>query len=218
MRPRLVSALLLVAVALVPLVRADAASLLVSSQRLTTHTAASQVTTTSCTVPADADTYLAEGAPTTNYGTATDLLVRTESLADRRSLVRFDLSSCSIPSGASVRTAVLKLTINTAPTVSRTYLVHRATATWSESTVNWDTRPTVETGPTASAATGTTAGVVQWDVKSDVAAFVAGTATNHGWQLRDQTEDDLVAIQTGFAARENATTASRPALTITYYP
>lgn len=217
-RSRLLLAVFVAAIVLVPLVWGNAASLNLSSQSLTTHTAASTVTAATCTVSPAGDATIAEGAPSTNYGGDAQLLVRSENTLDRRSLVRFDLSSCSIPSGASIRSAAMKLTVTTPPAQSRTYLVHRGTAAWGETTVTWDTQPTVETGATASTATGTTAGVVQWDVKGDVAAFVAGTATNHGWQVRDQTEDAATAVQTEFAAREHTTAANRPSLVITYYP
>ncbi len=211
--------LLLVRVALLPLVRADAASLAVASQRLTALSGASHVPLTTCAVAPAADTHVAEGASTTNYGTSASLLVRSEALANRRALLRFDLSSCSIPSNASIRAAALRLTLASPPAASRTYEVHRATAAWSESAATWSTQPSVAPSPTSSALTGTTAGaVVEWSVKADIEAFVQGTAANEGWQIRDATESEPTAVESEFAAREHTTISSRPVLTVSYYP
>ena len=211
--------LLLAPVALVPLVRADAASLGVATQRLTSHSAASQVPPTTCSLGPAADTYVAEDAGTTNYGTSTSLLVRSEALANRRAFLRFDLSSCSIPSNASIGTAALRLTLTSPPTVSRTYEVHRASAAWTEAAVTWSTQPSVLAPATSSAVTGTTAGaIVEWSVKADVEAFVQGTVTNEGWRISDATESESTARESGFAAREEVTSSSRPVLTVTYYP
>ncbi|MEW6473989.1 MAG: DNRLRE domain-containing protein [Actinomycetota bacterium] len=211
--------LLLASIALVPLVRADAASLAVATQRLTSHRAASQVPPTTCSLAPAADTYVSEDANASNYGTSTSLLVRSAAGANRRAVLRFDLSSCSIPSNASIRTAALRLTLTSPPTVSRTYEVHRASAAWTEDTVTWSTQPSVAAPATSSAVTGMTAGaIVEWSVKADVEAFVQGMVTNEGWRISDATESESTALESGFAAREEATSSSRPILTVTYYP
>ena len=201
------------------LVVGHAATLPVASERLTTHAAASQVAATTCTVAMAADSYVSKLNNASNFGTSDVLAVKsdTTSTDPRRSLVRADLSSCAIPSGAAVQSAQLALTIVTAPTVSRTFGVHRASS-WTEGSVTWDTQPTVAAAATSSTSTGMTAGVtIRWDVKADVAAFVAGTASNDGWLVKDSAESD---VDTGvhFASREHATSSARPSLVITYYP
>lgn len=219
--PGRVTALGLMSLAAVagPLVVGHAATLPVASERLTTHTAAAQVATTTCTVAMAADSYVSKLNNAGNFGTSDVLAVKsdTTSTDPRRSLVRADLSSCAIPSNAAVHSAQLALTVTTAPTVTRTLDVHRATSAWTENGVTWDTRPAIAAA-TSSTTTGTTAGVaISWDVEADVAAFVAGTSPNEGWVVKDRNESD---VDTGvqFASREHASASARPSLVITYYP
>ena len=70
---------------------------------------------------------------------------------------------------------------------------------------------------TASVPTGTTNGVtLQWNVTADVAAFLAGTAPNDGWVVKDVNEG--TGSEFRFASRETGTVASRPQLAITFAP
>jgi hypothetical protein len=50
-------------------------------------------------------------------------------------------------------------------------------------------------------------------VTADVAAFVAGTAPNNGWLVKDANEG--TGTEFVFASRENGTIAKRPRLTVT---
>jgi hypothetical protein len=56
----------------------------------------------------------------------------------------------------------------------------------------------------------------EWDVVADVRAFVAGTATNNGWRIRDAVES--ASGEGRFGTREDATASRRPRLVITNYP
>lgn len=207
---------------------AFAAALPITSQPLTIFTSADTVPVTACTLTAAAaDTYADEGSVLTNFGTATTLHVRSGATQivlatipdNKRSFVRFDLASCSIPASARVASAQLELFLSTAPSSSRTYEAHRVSQSWNETNLNWNNQPTVAASATASAATGTTANVtIAWDVRADVQTFVAGTATNNGWRLKDLTEGANPAIEGRFNSREHATASQRPKLAITYYP
>jgi hypothetical protein len=200
-----------------------AAALAITPERLTIHTAASAVPVSTCTpTTSAADTYAAEGSSGSNFGTATTMHVRSATTLillpdNKRSFVRFDLSSCAIPTGARVLTAQLNLFLSTAPSSSRTYEAHRITQSWGETTLDWGNQPTTAALATSSVATGTTANVTRtWDVVADVRTFVAGTATNHGWRIKDAVES--ASGEGRFSTREHATASQRPRLVITYYP
>jgi hypothetical protein len=204
-----------------------AAALAITPQTLTIFTSADSVPVTTCTRTAAADTYAHEDSSGTNFGTATTLQVRsgvTRVLLltfpdNKRSFVRFDLASCSIPASARVVSAQLNLFLSTAPSLSRTYQAHRVTQSWSETNVDWDNQPTVAASATASAATGIASNVtIGWDVRADTQTFVAGTATNNGWRIKDVTEGADPAHEGRFNSREHGTTSQRPSLVVTYYP
>lgn len=197
----------------------------VTSERLTSLSVPTTATVTTCTQTSSADTYGDELYSGTNYGTAASAYVSsadllTLGLGNRRTFVSFDLSACGIPSNADVRSASLRLHLADAPGSSRTYLVNRVTGSWGETTLTWSNQPSVSSTATASASTGTTDGVTQqWDVSADVSAFVAGTATNHGWRVSDSSESALLLSYTGrFSTKEAATASHHPQLVVTYYP
>jgi hypothetical protein len=198
---------------------AVAASLGVTPARLTVFAAATTVPVTSCRLEAAADTYVDQLSLLSNFGGATTLLVRSSLLQNRRSFVRFDLSTCAIPPTARVMTAVLTLFLATAPSSSRTYVASRVTGAWTEAGLTWASQPAVAGSPTATRATGTTSGVaLTWNVAADVQAFAGGSQTNNGWRLTDSSEDAAAAQQGTLASKESAATAARPTLDITFYP
>jgi hypothetical protein len=197
---------------------AFAATLGISSQRLTTVTKASTVPSSTCNLAnASEDTWVNEGSQNQTNGNATALSVRS-ALSDRRTFVKFDLSSCAIPSTARVTSATLKLFLSIAPPSSRTHQVWRVTSAWSEATLDWNPQPSLAGAATASTATGTTAGVtLSWTVTNDVQTWAQGTA-NHGWRVNDQTEGSVTQQHAEYRSSEFATAAQRPKLDITYYP
>jgi hypothetical protein len=201
---------------------AYAAATPLTSQKLTASSTSSSVAISTCTLPdgggangADRDTHVDEFQVFSNFGTATGMDVQSSTF-DKRSLVSFSLASCSIPATASVRTATLTLFMSAAPAASRTYEVRRVTATWTETGVNWSNQPAVAGSATATFATGTTTGARTASVLADVQAFVAGTQTNYGWRIGDQTEG--ASGSSTFSTAEHGTSSQRPKLEITYYP
>lgn len=212
--------LLALALAAASLAVASAATLPVTAERLTTDVVAGAVPTTTCTVTATADATVDEASADTADGSATAISVRSlDTGRNRRLLVEFDLSSCGIGSSAAVRSATLTLYLSAAPSSSRDHDLYRATSDWTEGTVTWNTQPSVAASASASVATGTASGVSHsWTVTDDVADFVAGSATNHGWLLRDRTEEDAAGQIGEYGAREHATAAQRPVLEVTYHP
>jgi hypothetical protein len=191
---------------------ASAASLSVTTQHLAAVALPVTLTTTSSTSVADTGTN--QASPGTNTGTTTTMLVASASSANRRSFVRFDLSS--IPSTARVQSATLQLTMSTAPTATRTYEVDKVNAAWAESTLTWTNMPTAAAA-TATVASGTTSGVnLTWNVTADAKTFVANSSTNFGWQIKDTTESSATARTATFRTREWTTATQRPTLTVIY--
>lgn len=198
---------------------AFAAGLGVTAQRLTSFESATSVPVSSCTLEPVADTYADGFATALNFGTSTDLLVRSALTGGARAFVRFDLSACSIASTAEIKTARLDLYLATAPAANRTHDVHRVTASWGETALTWANQPAVAGTVTSSASTGTSSGVtISWNVLADVQAFVTGSQTNHGWRIKDSSEGSVTAQTATFGARERASAGQRPLLAITYYP
>jgi hypothetical protein len=201
---------------------AFASTLVMGPTSLTVYTAASTLPVSTCAVAAPvADTYADEGSTFSTFGTATTLDVRSARTlvfvpANKRAFVRFDLSSCGIPTTVRVVSATMKLFMSTAPSASRTYSAHRITTAWGETSLTWNQQPDVTGSATASVATGTTANVaVEWNVLPDVQAFVAGSVTNHGWRVSDSIES--ATGESRFSSREHGTPGQRPSLVVTYY-
>jgi hypothetical protein len=199
---------------------AVAATLGVSSAALTVSTGASSIATTTCSLnAAPNDSYVSQASPTSTFGTATTLNVRSSLSANMRAFVQFSLASCSIPANALVTDAELKLFMSSAPAASRTYEARQVSASWAEGTITWTNQPAVAASATATVATGTTASVtLLWNVTADVQAFLDGTASNFGWRIKDQTEDSATARTGQFRSAEYTTVSQRPALDVTYYP
>ena len=106
------------------------------------------------------------------------------------------------------------------------------TAAWSESAITWNNQPFGATinNPASSSATdtftaGTPAGcqnlasgtyLVGANPTADVAAFVAGTATNFGWMLRDDVEGSTTVRTQTSSAKNLGILAQAPQLIVTY--
>lgn len=220
MKHRLLRSALLATLPLVLLVStaAIATSLTISAARLTTFTR-TYGTPSTCSLQPTSDSHVraADADADTNYGTLPTLEVRADTSSIARALVRFDLSSCSpaIPADALVHSATLRLTLFSNATATRTYDLVRSIEPWSETTVTWNSQPTVASGTTSSVSlsSGTNApSVVEWSVVADVQDLVSGAAPNYGWMLKDSAED--AAVEIVFHAREAA--SNSPELVIVY--
>ena len=195
----------------------QAASLGITSADLTAATRIYGAPVT-CTVPAVADSYVDASLATTNFGTSLILNVNPSAVSTERTLIRFDLTTCSpaIPADAIVQTAQLRLTIASLVLASRTVDLRGVTSAWTEAGVTWNTQPAVAGSVSASAGVtaGQTAGtVITWTATSDVQALVTGAAWNFGFRLSDSGEGGVGALLS-FRSREAA--SGQPQLVITY--
>jgi len=212
---------------------ASAASLSLSSQALTPYRACT-ITATPATTTALFDTTVRQGSAASNFGTLTSTNVSSGSAINQRAYLRFDLTTCSpaIPTTVVVRLATLRIYLTAVPAACRTIDVFAATASWTETGITWNNQPfgtAINNPPTASRSgsftVGTPAGcqnqatgvyLVGGTVTSDVAAFVAGSATNFGWMLRDDTEGAATTRTVTFSSKELATVGQAPQLVVTY--
>lgn len=213
---------------------AHAAALTATSQNLTPYRTCTLLATPSTTTSV-IDASVRQASGTSNFGTQTTNNVASSSGANRRLYLKFDLTACSpaIPSTATVRGATLRNYATAIPSaVCRTVDIFRVTATWAETTITWNNQPFGATinNPASGSATdsfgvGTAAGcgntatgayLTGADVTTDVAAFVAATATNFGWMLRDDVEGSATAYTSTLSAKELATAAQAPELVVTY--
>ncbi len=112
-----------------------------------------------------------------------------------------DLSA--LPANATVLDAELVLNSVVGPASDRIYDVHQITTAWAESTVLWSTVGNALGSLSSSNSVGTGfLGEKMWDVTSDVIAFIAAPATNHGWVLKDNVENAPVAAFSDWASSE----------------
>ena len=161
------------------------------------------------------DSYVSSAMPNTNYGTQTQLKVRSNLLYPRRALLQF-ADMPTVPPQYQINSATLRIYVESAPWGARTYNAERITSDWSETLVNWKNQP-----PTAgvSASSLVTPGWVEFDVTDDVKGFYSGAYTNKGWTIKDSTESGVLAIFTQEAtisSRESSDPLLRPQLTINY--
>jgi hypothetical protein len=158
------------------------------------------------TVTADADAALREQQPTTNFGTATALEVRSQNNGrNRRSLVHFTLPA--LPPGCAVASATLRLFTVTLD-AGDVYQAFAASGAWTEGTVTWNTQPSF--GGTPATAT-TAAGWMSWTVTTQVNEMYAGS--NDGFLVKDQTEGGTPPAMNAYSSREGG---NPPQLVITF--
>jgi len=148
------------------------------------------------------DAYISNEHKDRNYGGSTNLIVSGDSGHEKRTLVRFDLTS--IPTNATIASAGLTLTkIGGTAAAARNVSVHRLSTNWTENTlndangdVNWKQRTNginwkAQGGDFVSAgeatnSVGTANGPYTWDVTSAIALArsAPGPTTTNGFLFR----------------------------------
>jgi len=125
----------------------------------------------------------------------------------------FDLSS--IPPGAIVSAASLRLCRVNSSGSARTHELLAATSAWTEAGLTWNTQPSQAISATHTIAVPSSAGCITTSVREDVQAWIF-TAANFGWRIADQ--DEPTAPLVDYATRENVDSGQRPTLSVTYTP
>jgi hypothetical protein len=161
------------------------------------------------------DTYVDEKVPTATAGGSTTLSVGPKTAQRTWALVRFDLSSCNIPSTGGADSATLNLRITTAPVSSRTLDITPVLSTW-DGTLTWNGAQTLSYGANfATITTGTTNNVTKSvTVTADVDALIKNGGASFGWRISEAAGASNVT--TTFGSAENATAANQPQLVVNY--
>ncbi len=166
--------------------------------------------TTTVTLSPDRDAYIDEGSPTSNFGSASPLEVRTDdSGSSKRALYHFDLSG--ITGGDRVASASLYLYVDTNDPQSLVE-IRVLSEPWVESTVTWDTfsstLPAQVHGAIPEQSTGG-----QW-VEINITGMAQGwlnsAADNHGLVL----SSTAVNLLSKYASKE-ASASEQPYLDVT---
>jgi hypothetical protein len=195
---------------------AFAATLNVASWHL--WTGSQTLTKGSCTLTGSAvttDTYADEGHAGDNSSAVT-MKVAPGAGSQLWTFVRFDLSSCNIPSTGGADTATLSLRITNAPASDRTLTVTPVLSTWTgASLANFSAATGLTYGSTTTTfTTGTTNNVTKSvPVTIDVDALIKSSTANYGWRI---TDGGSGSATTTFASANNATAGNRPQLVINY--
>lgn len=146
--------------------------------------------------------------PSYVYGATATVPLQTSASS---ACVRVGMPS-DIPANAVVASAILTVYQQGAVAGTNTLTVQRHSAAWQMSKVTWNNRPNVGGVGVNSPALTASADRAAWtfDVTTDVAAFVAGTAVNYGWRLFNS---GATLVNT----RGSAASILPPQLVITYY-
>ncbi|HZS31170.1 MAG TPA: DNRLRE domain-containing protein [Gaiellaceae bacterium] len=157
------------------------------------------------------DTFVQKSKPTTTSGAATTLSIAGGANPDY-GFIRFDLSACNLPTTAGADSASLTLFVTSQQ--GHTISLYPVYTSWSGSTLTWNGVSSLTIGTTATTSfTPTKNQAYTVPVTADVdAAIKAGTLW--GWELVDTTSGPAKTTQ--IASAENATTANRPSLTLSY--
>ncbi|CAN7426237.1 DNRLRE domain-containing protein [Paenibacillus sp. LjRoot153] len=115
--------------------------------------------------PSD-DSYVHEGNPTSNYGTATSLYVKNDPGASRYTYLKYSLSGLSGVTSA-------KLRIYGSASASTVLSAYQTTDSWTQSAITWSTKPTVGSSA-GSVAINTTTTYNEIDVTAYVTSQAAG--------------------------------------------
>jgi hypothetical protein len=161
------------------------------------------------------DTYVDEKLPTNTFSGGTTLSVGPKSAQRTWAFVRFDLSSCGIPSTGGADSATLNLRITTAPASSRTLDVTPVLSTW-DGTTTWNAAQSLSYGSTlTSFATGTVSNVTKSvTVTADIDALIKNSGSSFGWRISEAS--GTTNVTTTFGSSENATTVNQPQLVVNY--
>lgn len=163
-------------------------------------------------LPSD-DTYIRADALLSNFGSDDRIDVRPDNGADRRGLIKFDLSS--IPSNSTITSATLYLYSHDNKDGQTTF-IYRVKSNWSENSVTWlswslggdfDSGTSYFTFPPAQSNC-----MLTLDITSLVRAWVNGTYQNHGLMLYSTGPNHTIR----YTSKEDGTASQRPKLNIVY--
>lgn len=162
-------------------------------------------------VDVSADAMVAQSVPTTLYGSSNQLSSRGTA-GTIESFLSVDLPSA--PSGTVLTSAVLKLRTSTDPTAGSTdtHSINLVTGSWSESTINWNNRPTT-VGSLLGTLEGATAVNTAYSASLSTSALSSVLGTTQTFRLASTGSDNV-----RLWSREASSSSYRPVLVLTFSP
>lgn len=161
------------------------------------------------------DTFVNEASPSSSYGGGSTIDALADSSSRRWAFLKFDLSSCNIPSSGGADSATLSLYVTRAPARSFTLTLARVLNSWSNS-LTWNGAQSLTyAGATDTTSSGTSTGWVSFTVTANVDEFIQGITTNNGWVVTasgstQNANKDLIQFASSSAS------SNRPQLVIDY--
>lgn len=177
-----------------------------------------QAVNTIIALPATADAYIASERPFQNFGSDSLFLgynlVGSDNFGAQRILLRFDVNTF-VPDDAVIHSATLRLHVSLSvpdDDVPMGTAMRRVASPWNEETVTWQTEP-AWTDIDATADVPSSLAWVDWDITSEVDAWVNGSVPNNGIEIIG--DERVQERERAFYARE--TSGDRyPRLVINY--
>ncbi len=168
---------------------------------------ASQLSLAQGFINPSADTWLKEASPNENHGSDEELSVKNKPTDNFRTLYQFDLSS--IPAGANVTRADLRLRITGEDDSGDPVNIYRVTDAWSENAVNWNNTGNDYDASTVYASfVPDDTGWIWVDITPIVQAWVCGEFPNNGMMLIATSDD----TESKYTSREYSQSNRRPRL------
>ena len=166
----------------------------------------------SVTLNPSKDAHVDQSNPTVNYDTI-DLQVRANiSSNEKMSFIEFDISS--LPGNIIIDTAKLRLKKATNPLLGKTLNIHRVTSTWNDTTITFNTVPTISSDILESwiVSSGGINTYVEKDIKRFVDMWHLGIQSNFGIRIIDIGIDNEIMW-----FHRSETPGNEPELVITYH-
>ncbi len=166
-----------------------------------------------------ADAFVVRGCPSANYDG--DTLAVASQYGDpdcgqtARSLLRFNLAA--LPPDQIIQSATLYAYLQSGTPGSTTIRVYASLDGWSETTVNWNNRPSPSAGFYDATLVGGS-GWYSWNVTLLLLEWYKGNSPNYGLILMNANEASSEYNYRVFRSREHSVSTSRPFLRITYQP
>ena len=161
------------------------------------------------------DTYVDQSASSSTNGSSNPLSIESTSGSQQWAFVRFNLSSCALPTTGGADTATLSLFVENPPAASRSLSLTPVLSTWSDASLTWTIAQGLSYGSqTTTLATGTSKNTtVSTTVTIDVDALIKNPSANFGWRISDP---NAGSATTTIASADAPQSGRHPQLVINY--
>lgn len=180
---------------------------------------------------AGVDAFIRSSNSNTNYGTYIELIAGSNSAAGVDRFVGKFTGVATIPTNATVASAIESLYCESAYTSTpRNIGLYRILTDWNEAQVTWNIRKTsvnwgaaggqsgidYSASPTATTSVSVKNAWYTWDITADVAAWVSGVAVNYGNFAIGEEQTDVIRNKGFWSSDYIIDITLRPQLTVVY--